>query len=165
MLLNIFGKHGFPVKKLMRMQYWMPKFKNLSPWALPENLPSTTIDLAKLAIARMGSVDLGSELDVFYTKDLEDAIDDTWIVSGQSPDQRELLAKLENKQTVYVEGAFTLWLRKTSINYFVLRAEPNKNVLHSDFDPDGKWSEETFQCILVTFANRHSPNGHFNNVR
>lgn len=138
MLLNIFGKHGFPVKKLMRMLYWMPKFKNLSPWALPENMPSTTIDLAKLAIARMGSVDPGSELDVFYTKDLEDAIDDTWIVSGQSPDQRELLAKLGDKQTVYVEGSFPLWLRKTSINYFVLRAEPNKQSQYGDFDPDGK---------------------------
>ena len=137
MLLNIFGRHAFPVKKLMRMLYWMPKFKNLSPWLLPENLPSSTIDLAKLAIARMGTVDPATELDTFFTKDLEDAIDDTWIVTGQSPDQRELLEKLEKKQTVYVEGAFTLWLRKTSINYFVLRAEPNKSPLYVG-DPDGK---------------------------
>lgn len=121
----------------------MPKFKNLSPWALPENLPNSTIELAKLALSRMGSVDPATELNTFFTKDLEDSIDDTWIVSGQSPGQRELLEKLENKQTVYVEGAFTLWLKKTSIYYFVLRAEPKKSHLYSDgnlgvTDPDGK---------------------------
>ncbi|KAI9550359.1 hypothetical protein GHT06_001715 [Daphnia sinensis] len=125
MVLNIFGRHGFPTKKLRRMTYWMPKFKNLSPWALPEKIPTSNLEVAKLAVQRMGSVDPATEMEIFQTSDLKDAIDDTWIVSGQSATQRELLAKLQEKKTVFVEGAFTIWLRRTSINYFILRSDPD----------------------------------------
>lgn len=142
MVLNIFGRHGFPTKKLMRMAYWMPKFKNLSPWALPKNMPKSNLEIAKLAIQRMGSVDPASEMEIFQSSDLKDAIDDTWIVSGQSPKQRELLAQLKEKQTVYVEGAFTIWLRNTSINYFILRTDPvplteEELKKQAEFDYDG----------------------------
>ena len=34
MLLNIFGKRGYPLRKYWRMMYWMPKFKNASPFPL-----------------------------------------------------------------------------------------------------------------------------------
>lgn len=143
MVLNIFGRHGFPTKKLMRMNYWMPKFKNLSPWPLPENIPSSSLEIAKLAVQRMCSVDPASEIETFQTNELQDSIDDTWIVSGQSPMQRELLAKLEERQTVYVEGAFTIWLRKSSINYFILRTDPvplseDKLKEREEYDYDGK---------------------------
>lgn len=124
MVLNIFGRHGFPTKKLRRMTYWMPKFKNLSPWALPEKIPTSNLEVAKLAVQRMGSVDPATEMEIFQTSELRDAIDDTWIVSGQSATQRELLAKLQEKKTVFVEGAFPIWLRRTSINYFILRSDP-----------------------------------------
>ena len=43
-------------------------------------------------------------------EELDQATDKTWVVSGQSPDQKELLAALEEKSAVYVEGAFRLWL-------------------------------------------------------
>ena len=143
MVLNIFGRHGFPTKKLMRMNYWMPKFKNLSPWPLPENIPSSSLEIAKLAVQRMCSVDPASEIETFQTNELQDSIDNTWIVSGQSPMQRELLAKLEERQTVYVEGAFTIWLRKSSINYFILRTDPvplseDKLKEREEYDYDGK---------------------------
>lgn len=124
MMLNIFGRHAIPMKKLMRMSYWMPKFKNLSPWALPDKIPNAPLEVAKLAVQRMCSVDQASEVNVFETKELADALDDTWIVSGQSSTQRQLLSKLKEKQTVYVEGAFTIWLRRTSINYYILRVDP-----------------------------------------
>ncbi|XP_046437400.1 evolutionarily conserved signaling intermediate in Toll pathway, mitochondrial-like isoform X1 [Daphnia pulex] len=124
MVLNIFGRHGAPTKKLRRMAYWMPKFKNQSPWALPQKIPNSNLEIAKLAVQRMGSVDPATEMNIFQTSELQDAIDDTWIVNGQSANQRDLLAKLKEKQTVYVEGAFTIWLRRTSINYFILRSEP-----------------------------------------
>lgn len=32
MIRNIFGRHALPMKKCMRMSYWMPKFKHQSPW-------------------------------------------------------------------------------------------------------------------------------------
>jgi signaling intermediate in Toll pathway protein len=142
MVLNIFGRHGHPTKKLRRMNYWMPKFKNLSPWALPEKIPNSNLEIGKLAVQRMGSVDPASEMEIFETSELKDAIDDTWIVSGQSAKQRELLDKLKDKQTVFVEGAFTIWLRRTSINYFILRSEPvplseEEQKQQSEFDYDG----------------------------
>lgn len=131
------------MKKLLRMSYWMPKFKNLSPWALPDKIPNDTLEVAKLAVARMCSVDPASEVQVLQTKEVADSVDDTWIVSGQSVTQRDLLAKLAEKTTVFVEGAFTIWLRRTSINYFILRSEPVKPSeeelkLQAEFDYDGK---------------------------
>ncbi len=146
MILNIFGRHGAPTKKLRRMAYWMPKFKNLSPWALPEKIPNSNLEIAKLAVQRMGSVDPATEMTIFQTSELQDAIDDTWIVSGQSVNQRDLLAKLKEKQTVYVEGAFTIWLRRTSINYFILRSEPvplteEEQKQQNEYDYDGMCTE------------------------
>jgi len=141
MIMNIFGKHGHPMKKLMRMSYWMPKFKHASPWPLPETIPNSNLEIGKLAVARMCSVDPASIIETFETKELEDSIDDTWIVSGQSPIQQELLEKIEAQKTVYIEGGFPIWLRRTSINYFILRSEPiapskKEFDLHSQFDFD-----------------------------
>jgi signaling intermediate in Toll pathway protein len=65
MLINIFGRRGHPVRKYWRMMYWMPKFKNISPWPLPNPVPSTSLELAKLALERMSSVDLQSEVSVY----------------------------------------------------------------------------------------------------
>lgn len=65
MLLNIFGKRGIPLRKFWRMMYWMPKFRNLSPWYLPENLPDDTLELAKLAIQRITSVDPDTKLEIW----------------------------------------------------------------------------------------------------
>lgn len=42
----------------------------------------------------------------------------------QSPSQMELLANHNPCRPVFVEGPFPLWLRKTCVYYYVLRAEP-----------------------------------------
>jgi len=65
MLINIFGRRGHPVRKYWRMMYWMPKFKNISPWPLPNPVPSTSLELAKLALERMSSIDLQSKVSVY----------------------------------------------------------------------------------------------------
>lgn len=65
MLLNIFGRRGIPLRKFWRMMYWMPKFKNLSPWYLPDELPKDTLELAFLAIQRITSVDAETRVDVW----------------------------------------------------------------------------------------------------
>ena len=57
MLENIFGLNSAPMKKFMRMYYWMPKFKNKHPWPVPFHMPDETLELAKLAIERITSVD------------------------------------------------------------------------------------------------------------
>lgn len=64
-LLNVFGRRGIPLRKYWRMMYWMPKFKNLSPWPLPTELPQDTLELALLAIKRICSVDPDTKVDVW----------------------------------------------------------------------------------------------------
>lgn len=124
MLTNIFGRWSFPMRKASRMSYWMPKFKYLSPWVLPEELPDNALELAKLAVQRMTSVDLTTKLTIYDCQNLDDAYDLTWIVSGQSPEQQRLIEELPSNRPIYVEGAFRVWLRNVCMNYFILRAEP-----------------------------------------
>lgn len=144
MLLNIFGKSGHPLRKYWRMMYWMPKFKNLSPWPLPNTMPNDALELAKLAVERMCTVDLRSVVSVYETKTLEDAIDKTWIVSGISPEQSNLLKEHSTQKALYIEGPFTIWLRNRTINYFTLRADADLelleklNSINKSVDRDGK---------------------------
>lgn len=65
MLLNVFGNKGIPLRKYWRMMYWMPKFKRMSPWPLPVEIPDSALELAKLALARISSVDLQSQVSVY----------------------------------------------------------------------------------------------------
>lgn len=134
MLKNIFGRTGHPVRKYWRMMYWMPKFKNLSPWPVPNPPPNDALELAKLALERMCSVDLQSKIDIFNTNELEDSVDDTWIVSGQSPIQKELLEKHDKSKALFIEGPFNIWLRYKCITYFILRSEPPENFIEKNED-------------------------------
>lgn len=63
-LINIFGERGYPVRKFMGMLYWMPKFKNILPWPLPQEVPKEPFDLAMLAIKRITGVDRASKISV-----------------------------------------------------------------------------------------------------
>lgn len=142
MLLNIFGRQGHPLRKYWRMMYWMPKFKNLSPWPLPNPVPDDTLTIAKLAVERMCTVDVRSQVSIFETKEVKDALDETWIVSGMSPDQAQLLKNHPRNKALYIEGPFLIWLRNRSIHYFTLRADPDleflKTLNSDDHDEDGK---------------------------
>ncbi|KAF0298110.1 Evolutionarily conserved signaling intermediate in Toll pathway, mitochondrial [Amphibalanus amphitrite] len=136
-LITIFGKFSFPVRKLARMLYWMPKFRNQSPWLLPRPLPSELQQLAQLAVKQITSVDARSEVTTFTESDLpEDAVDSTWIVSGQSGQQRRLLEEHPADKPLFVEGAYTVWLQDQAISYFVLRAEPQPQRQHEGLDSD-----------------------------
>lgn len=139
-LLNIFGRKGHPVRKFWRMMYWMPKFKNLSPWPVPNPPPNDVQDLAKLALERMCSVDLKSVIKIYETNVVENAIDDTWIVSGQSLIQVELLNKHPKNVAVYIEGPFIIWIRNKPVNYFIMRGDPVETPKQIDEDdPDGEY--------------------------
>nr|CAD7578321.1 unnamed protein product [Timema californicum] len=111
-LVNIFGRKGHPVRKYWRMMYWMPKFKNISPWPLPRPIPQDSQLLARLALSRMSSVDLQTSVCTYQTSAHADSLDDTWVVSAQSPLQRKLLDAHPHNVPVYVEGAFLVWLRE-----------------------------------------------------
>ncbi|KAJ0177254.1 hypothetical protein K1T71_007263 [Dendrolimus kikuchii] len=128
MLLNIFGKRGIPLRKFWRMMYWMPKFRNLSPWYLPDELPNDVLELAKLAVARITSVDPVMKIDVWQTEEVEASLDKTWIVSAQSPIQKVLLSEQPPEDPLVVKGPFQVYLREQIVSYFLLlgktRPEP-----------------------------------------
>jgi signaling intermediate in Toll pathway protein len=67
---------------------------------------------------------------------VKDSLDKTWIVSAQSPVQRELLDAHPRDVSIFVEGAFRIWLRNASVSYFILRADPRPmpNLPPQDFD-------------------------------
>ncbi|KAK7872663.1 hypothetical protein R5R35_002658 [Gryllus longicercus] len=122
-LLNIFGRRGYPLRKYWRMMYWMPKFKNLSPWPLPNPVPSDAFELSMMAIKRISSVDVETKVAVYQAEDIPESLDKTWIISAQSPRQKELLAQNPENSPIYVEGAFRIWLRNAQVNYFILRSD------------------------------------------
>ena len=66
------------------MMFWMPKFKNASPYPLPRDLPKDPKELAIIGIKRITGVDPASELEIFECDRLKDSFDKTWVVSGQS---------------------------------------------------------------------------------
>lgn len=137
LLMNIFGGKAFPLRKYWRMMYWMPKFKHANPFPVPRDLTNDVLQLAKMAIARISGVDPQVEISEYQTKDIEDSIDDTWIVTAQSPTQRALLKKHDPKEPVYVEGAFRVWLREKQVNYFILRANAQPPIEDiSSYDED-----------------------------
>ncbi|KAA0202646.1 hypothetical protein HAZT_HAZT009909 [Hyalella azteca] len=135
-ILMVFGSNSHPMKKCRRMNYWMHKFANASPWPLPKPVPSEVLELAKLAVARMCSVDQASEITVFDTAEVKDAIDHTWIVSGQSIHQRELVNKQPENVPLKVEGPWKIFLREQSIDYFVLKADPLPSPQVEQMDKD-----------------------------
>ncbi|EEC11820.1 intermediate in Toll signal transduction pathway, putative [Ixodes scapularis] len=122
-VLDTFGFHSEVFKKFARMMYWMPKLKNLSPFPLPTPLPREPLELAKLAVRRM-CVDLRTVVSVRETSEVKDSVDQTWVVSGQSPDQRQLVKDQPTDKPLRIEGPFSTYLRNAAISYFVLRAEP-----------------------------------------
>lgn len=138
-LKRIFGPRSHPMYKLWRMMYWMPKFKNLSPWLLPDPVPNDAFELAKLAVKQMCTIDVETAIEIFDTSDVADSIDKTWIVSGQSPVQKRLLKRHPVGMALRIEGPFFIWLRNRQINYYVLmgEAEPDEH-FQDRTDPDGE---------------------------
>ena len=64
-IVALFGVDSHPHRKYRRIMYWMPKFRNMSPFPVPYELPLDPIELAVLALKRM-AVDLANTVDVFH---------------------------------------------------------------------------------------------------
>lgn len=136
LVINIFGRSSIVFKRIARTLYWGPKLKNISPFVLPDPLPSDAESLAHLAIKRM-SVDLQAQIAHYKAEELDDSLDKTWIVSSQSPDQMKLINDHPAEQPLFVEGSYLIWLKRISISYFILRAIPKhdpKPEIEDDLD-------------------------------
>lgn len=138
MLLNVFGQHGYPLQKFWTMMYWMPKFKNLTPWPVPRPIPTDPFVLAKLAIEKIMSVDVLSEVLVLDTKNVKDSIEKTWIVSGIAPKQSQLLEDWNKNEAIYVKGPHKVWVANQAVDYFVLLGKPTlTRKKYTEVDEDG----------------------------
>ncbi|XP_012706045.2 evolutionarily conserved signaling intermediate in Toll pathway, mitochondrial [Fundulus heteroclitus] len=128
LLVQIFGEKSHPVRKYQRIMYWFPRFKHVNPFPVPQPLPEDPVDLARLSLTRIAN-DLDSKITVYQLPctDITESGEEIQlphIVGIQSPSQMELLAKHNPNKPVFVEGPFPLWLRKTCVYYYVLRADP-----------------------------------------
>lgn len=61
----------------------------------------------------------------------------------QSPSQMEQLAQHNPSRPLFVEGPFPLWLKKTCVYYYILRADPSP--------PDEKVGKASY-IQLTTFV-------------
>jgi len=139
MLINIFGVHARVLKKFWRMMYWMPKFANLNPWPCARPVSRDPRVLAKLAIYKISSVDPTTNITEYeIKKDIEDAVENTWIVSAMSRSQKELLAKHPLNSPIFIEGPYLVWVYDQCIDYFVLRADATTQKKRPYEDIDGK---------------------------
>lgn len=135
MLLNIFGERGYPLKKLWRMIYWMPKFSKLNPWPCSDSISKDVKKLAQYSLKKMSGMDVQNKITEYKTKDVPDAIDDTWIMSSMSKSQSELLALQPTDKSLSIEGPFMIWMGKQCMDYFVLRGDPIKReIIYETFD-------------------------------
>ncbi|XP_063043172.1 evolutionarily conserved signaling intermediate in Toll pathway, mitochondrial [Engraulis encrasicolus] len=128
LLIQIFGPKGHPVRKYQRIMYWFPKFRHANPFPVPHQLPADPVDLAHFSLKRIAN-DLDARVTVYqmpYTDMTEtgEEVEEPHIVGIQSPDQQSLLAKHNPSKPVYVEGPYPLWLRKTCVYYYLLKADP-----------------------------------------
>lgn len=142
LLVQIFGEKSHPMRKYQRIMYWFPKFKHLNPFPIPLQLPQDPVDLARFSLTRIAN-DLDAEVTVYQLPctDITESGETTTlphVVGIQSPSQMELLAQHHPSRPVVVEGPFPLWLRKTCLHYYVLRADavPSDQKVEEPYDPE-----------------------------
>ncbi|XP_068130380.1 evolutionarily conserved signaling intermediate in Toll pathway, mitochondrial [Hyperolius riggenbachi] len=140
LLMQTFGKLNHPIKKYQRMMYWFPRFKHVNPYPVPEGIEADPITLSKYCLQRVAD-DKDAAITVYQLPSTEQCDDGTikehtHLVGIQSPDQVSLLAHHDTSFPVLVEGPFPLWLKKTCVHYYVLRAEPSACKVETEVDPE-----------------------------
>lgn len=145
LLVQIFGEKSHPMRKFQRIMYWFPKFKHANPYPVPKQLPEDPVEVARFSLARIAN-DPDAKVTVYQhpcTDVTESGAEVTLplLMGIQSPSQMELLAKHNPSRPVFVEGPFPLWLRKTCVHYYVLRADPTppEEKIEEPYDPERCW--------------------------
>lgn len=98
-----------------------------------------------------------------FTSDLDDInkekFDDTWIVTAQSQKQIELLKKHKKETPIFVEGPFVSWIRSKMVEYFVMKTDPDPEILekmkhNENFDNN----EENLKNLYNVFSDPFEQN-------
>uniref|UniRef100_A0A5S6R2R2 Evolutionarily conserved signaling intermediate in Toll pathway, mitochondrial n=1 Tax=Trichuris muris TaxID=70415 RepID=A0A5S6R2R2_TRIMR len=132
---NAFGEWTHAMRKMKRMLYWMPKLKNADPYPMPRPLPLSALELAKAAMKRICR-DPSNNVSLFYTEAISEEVEKTWIVSGQSPIQQELLEKHPLENALFVDGPYRVWMMDRALFYFTLVSDRNESKRFNDFQPE-----------------------------
>ncbi|XP_062849200.1 evolutionarily conserved signaling intermediate in Toll pathway, mitochondrial isoform X2 [Trichomycterus rosablanca] len=150
LLVQIFGPKSHPMRKYQRIMYWFPKFKNLNPFPVPYELPQDPVDLARFSLNRIAN-DLDAKITVYQLPSTDitetgEEITNSHIVGIQGPEQQSRLAKHNPNRPVFVEGPFPLWLRKTCVHYYLLRADPvpAEEKIEEELDPELTGPNQSF---------------------
>lgn len=67
LLMQIFGEKSHPMRKYERIMYWFPKFKNINPLPVPNQLPEDPVDLARFSLTRIAN-DLDAKVSVYQVQ-------------------------------------------------------------------------------------------------
>ncbi|CAN8175366.1 unnamed protein product [Coccothraustes coccothraustes] len=176
LLLGVFGPRSRPLRKLQRMQFWLPRLRHLDPHPVPPRETPPGLAAARLGLQRIAR-DPGAAVTVIQYPPCPSPCPQLSprcphvprcppvSPGSQSPEQRELLARHGPARPVFVEGPFPLWLRGTLLKYFVLRGDPLPPhlrdpppdpersfyfPLHLELDLErGPWDDEDFQVDKV----------------
>ena len=83
MFVTLIFWHKNIVTLNVTLRYWDSKFRNLSPFPLPDEMPDDSLELARMAIEQITCVDQLTEISLYNTEELEESTEDkTWIISG-----------------------------------------------------------------------------------
>lgn len=132
-LSDLFGTDAHVFRKYRRMMYWMPKFKHANPYPVPKDLPDDALSIAILALKRM-AVDLDNKIQVWNVNSSPDDPPsskevNSFIASAMCVTQQNLIQKHNPDKPLFVEGGFSYWLRHKMTTYFILRADPDMEML------------------------------------
>ncbi|KAI3411933.1 hypothetical protein GPALN_001991 [Globodera pallida] len=123
LVASIFGKWNYATRKAKRQLYWLPKLRHTNKYLdrrVVENKKLEEVELAQIAL-RMMCRDAGTQISSFKAYYAEQGHEHhNWIVSGQSPLQKRLIANLPEQCTCHVDGPSRVWVQEHMLNYVVL---------------------------------------------
>ena len=132
--VSVFSVNSEVWNRIARTNYWDMKLRNVDKYPVPEILPEEPHKLAKIGIDRM----LDDELAVITTTNtakLPDSIDKTWLVFSQSPTQKAIIDKLDDKAILYIEDGGLTWVGRSPLSYYLLKYYVDPEVVEQKMTP------------------------------
>ncbi|GMS91644.1 hypothetical protein PENTCL1PPCAC_13819, partial [Pristionchus entomophagus] len=131
-VVNAFGEWNFATKKIKRMLFWMPKLKYSNKYIDRRHIEGKNLTAAELSghALKMMSRDPATTLDFIKLSDgpsssSSDAhLEDDWIVSAQSVQQRRIIAGLQEGTKITVDGPFRVYIMEHAIQYVKMTSPP-----------------------------------------
>ena len=119
-IIDAFSKKSDVWVKVIRMNFWSMKGRNIDPNPLPEKLPEEAHQKAKVALSRMLE-DPKSIITITNSSRVPQSVDKTWIVFSQSPDQKVIIDRLPEESILYVEEGGEVYVGKDYLTYYLLK--------------------------------------------